>query len=202
MTRTSPMSLTRSLTGTIGVALLGAALLAQSQEQAPAKPAVAPAPIATSSAPPSTAPATTQPISQSLGLVVYPAKGQAASQQSVDEQECYNWAKSQTGIDPQAPAPAAAPPAESKPGGQRLKSAARGAAAGAVIGEVADNDAGDGAKVGATAGVLAGGRQAREDKRTHEQQAKDEVQAAQTEQQTTFKKAVGTCMQGRGYTTG
>ena len=48
-------------TGVIGAALLGsAALLAQSQEQQPAKPA----------------PATTaQPVSQSLGLIVYPAKG-------------------------------------------------------------------------------------------------------------------------------
>ncbi|HEY4370093.1 MAG TPA: glycine zipper domain-containing protein [Steroidobacteraceae bacterium] len=184
----------RILTGTIVATLFGtAALLAQSQDQTPAKPAPAPA---------SSAPATTQPISQSLGLVVYPAKGQSASQQSVDEQECYNWAKAQTGIDPQAPAPVAAAPAESKPGGQRVKSAARGAAAGAVIGEVANDDSSEGAKVGAAAGVVAGGRQAREDKRTHEQQSKDQVQAAQTEQRATFKKALGTCLQGRSYTTG
>ena len=35
---------------------------------------------------------------------------QPASQHSVDEQECYNWAKSHTGIDPQAPAAAATQP--------------------------------------------------------------------------------------------
>ena len=57
-------------------------------------------------------------------------------------------------------------------------------------------------KVGAAAGVIAGGRKSREDKREHEQQSKDQVQAAQTEQRATFKKALGTCMQGRGYTTG
>ena len=69
----------RSLTGTIGAALLGgAALLAQPQEQGPTKPA---------------APAV-----------------QPASEQRVHEQECYDWAKSQTGIDPQAPASAATPP--------------------------------------------------------------------------------------------
>jgi hypothetical protein len=182
------VAIRHSLTGPIGAVLLsGAALFAQGQEQAPAKPAPA---------------AAAQPVSQSLGLIVYPAKQQSASQQSVDEQECYNWAKSQTGIDPQAPAPVAAAPAEPKQGGQRVRSAARGAAAGAVIGEVADNDADEGAKIGATAGVIAGGRKAREDKRETEQQAKSDVQAAQNEQRATFKKAFGTCLQGRGYTTG
>jgi hypothetical protein len=168
--------------------LLGsAALLAHAAE--PAKDAPAPAP--------------TQPVSQSLGLIVYPAKGQTPSQQSVDEQECYNWAKTQTGIDPQAPATATAAAAEQpKQGGQRIRGAARGAAAGAVIGEVADNDADEGAKVGAAAGAIAGGRKAREDKKAQEEQAKSQQQAAQTEQKATFKKALGTCLQGRGYTTG
>jgi hypothetical protein len=180
---------THSITGTIGAMLLGgAALLAQSQNQAPAKPA-APA-------------STVQPISQSLGLIVYPAKGQSTERQSVDEQECYNWAKSQTGIDPQAPPPAVAASEESKPSGQRVKSAARGAAAGAIIGEVANNDADEGAKVGAAAGVLAGGRRARQDKEVHEQQSEKEAQASQAARQETFKKALSTCLQGRGYTTG
>lgn len=35
---------------------------------------------------------------------------QPARQQSVHEQECYDWAKSQTGIDPHAPASAPALP--------------------------------------------------------------------------------------------
>ncbi|HJY39591.1 MAG TPA: hypothetical protein VJ303_00090 [Steroidobacteraceae bacterium] len=39
-----------------------------------------------------------------------PPAVQPASQQSVQEQECYNWAKSHTGIDPQAPAAAATQP--------------------------------------------------------------------------------------------
>jgi hypothetical protein len=167
--------------------LLFAALVAESQTPAP----------------PATSATSVQPVSKSLGLLVYPAKGQSASQQSTDEQECYNWAKAQTGIDPTAPPPEPVASEESKPkGGQRVRSAARGAAAGAVIGEVADNDADEGAKVGAAAGVVAGGRKSREDKRAYEQQSKEAAQAAQTERQTTFKKAVGTCLQGRGYTTG
>ena len=185
----------------IGAALLASvALLAAAQTEKPAAPPPAPAPSATPA--PAASATAVQPISKSLGLVVYPAKGQSSSQQSVDEQECYNWAKTQTGIDPQAPAPVAAAPVESKQGGQRVRSAARGAAAGAVIGEVANDDAGEGAKVGAAAGVVAGGHKAREDKRAQQEQSKNQAQAAQTERAATFSKAVGTCLQGRGYTTG
>ena len=93
-------------------------------------------------------------------------------------------------------------PEASKPSGQRVKSAARGAAAGAIIGEVANNDADEGAKVGAAAGTLAGGRRARQEKDAHQQQAEKEAQVAQAQRQETFKKALGTCLQGRGYTTG
>jgi hypothetical protein len=178
--------MSRSLHGTIGAALLCCvALSSQSQNQ--------------SAAPPATA----NGVAKSLGLIIYPAKGQTADQQSTDEQQCYDWAKTQTGIDPQAPPPAAAPvESQESKGGQRVRGAARGAAAGAVIGEVADNDADEGAKVGAAAGAIAGGRQARQDKKAQEEQAKSQAQATQTERQTTFKKAMGTCLQGRGYTTG
>ena len=143
------------------------------------------------------------PVSRSLGVIVYPAKQQTANQQSVDEQECYNWAMNQTGIDPQKPAPTvAATEPESAPKGTRAKSAARGAAAGAIIGEVADNDADQGAKVGATAGVIAGGHRAREDKRAQKDQAAANQQAAEQQRQATFRKAFSTCLSGRGYTTG
>jgi hypothetical protein len=179
----------RTLHGTIGAALLSCvALAARPQTEPPKAPATG-----------TTSPAT-HAISKSLGLIVYPAKGQSSDQQSVDEQQCYDWSKAQTGIDPTAPPPAAAPPPEPK-GGQRVRGAARGAAAGAIIGEVADNDADEGAKVGAAAGVIAGGRKARAEKSAHEEQSKNAAQAAQAEQQEKFKKAMGTCLQGRGYTT-
>jgi YMGG-like Gly-zipper len=146
----------------------------------------------------------------SLGLFVYPAKGQDAAQQSKDETECYGWSKTQSGFDPAAPAPAApaaAAPAETQgPGGERLKGAARGAAAGAVIGEVADDDASKGAEVGAAAGVIAGGRQARKNRGAQEQQAAEAAKAneeaakAAQQQVDTFKRGLGACLEGRGYT--
>jgi hypothetical protein len=171
------------------VGLLGAACVAEAsaQTQPPASPAA------------------------SLGLFVYPAKGQDGAQQSKDETECYGWSKSQSGFDPAAtaaPAPAAAAPAEKQgPGGERVKGAVRGAAAGAVVGEVADNDAGKGAEVGATVGVLAGGRQARKNRSAQEAQAKesakaseDAAKAAHQQKVDTFKRGLGACLEGRGYT--
>jgi uncharacterized protein YcfJ len=146
--------------------------------------------------------ATVAPTSHALGVIVYPAKNQSAQQQSVDESECYNWAKSHTGIDPTAPPPAPAEPAEGKPKGERAKSAARGAAAGAVIGEVANDDASEGAKVGAAAGVVAGGRRSREQERAAAESSKASQQAAQEQQLSTFRKAFGTCLTGKGYSTG
>jgi hypothetical protein len=147
----------------------------------------------------------------SLGLFVYPAKGQDAAQLSKDETECYGWSKSQSGFDPAAPpaaAPAAAAPAEKAgPGGERVKGAVRGAAAGAVIGEVADNDASKGAEVGAAAGVIAGGRQSRKNQQAQAQQAEasakaneDAAKAAHQQKVDAFKRGLGACLEGRGYT--
>ena len=67
------------------------AAAAQAPPPAPAAPVAAPS----------------KPLSTSLGLVVFPAKGQTPTKQSGDEGECYAWSKGQTGVDPFAPPPAA-----------------------------------------------------------------------------------------------
>ena len=73
---------------------------------------------------PAAAPPASKPISTSLGMVVFPAKGQTAQQQAQDEGECYAWSKGQTGVDPMAPAPApaqpAAQPAQTAPAARRI----------------------------------------------------------------------------------
>jgi hypothetical protein len=127
---------------------------------------------------------------------VYPAKGQSAQQKQKDDKECLAWAKQDTGIDPvaaSAPAPQQTGPATG--GGERARGAARGAVGGAVIGGIA-GDAGTGAGVGAAAGVMAGGAKARQ------KQAAQNEQAKQQQQQTlsTYYRAYGACMEGRGYT--
>ena len=39
-------------------------------------------------------------LASSAGVMAYPAKGQDAATQSKDESECFNWAKQQSGFDP------------------------------------------------------------------------------------------------------
>src|SRR5678815_2701466 len=77
-------------------------------------------------------PAAPKPLSTSLGVIVFPAKGQTPQKQSQEEGESYAWSKGQTGVGPMAPAPAATPaPAQEAaapaPSGQRARGAARGA---------------------------------------------------------------------------
>ena len=180
----------------IAITLVG--MLSSTAAFPQAQPATAAAPVA--------APAS-QPISQGLGVMVYPAKGQASSKQAVDENECYNWAKGQTGIDPK-PAPAAptAQAAQQPSTGQRAAGgAAKGAVAGVAIGAVA-GDAGKGAAIGATAGALGGHHKAKNAQQQQQAQAQQAQQAhakevaAHDASMSTFKKAFGVCMQGRDYT--
>ena len=146
-----------------------------------------------------------QPISQGLGVVVYPAKSQASSKQAADEHECYNWAQAQTGITPGPPPAPAAPPTQQAPSGGAAGGAVKGAVAGVAIGAVA-GDAGKGAAIGATAGLLAGGHRARKAQQQQQAQAQQtqqtnaSTQTAYNERMVTFKKAFGACMQGRSYT--
>jgi hypothetical protein len=55
---------------------------------------------------------------KSIGMFAYPTKNQNADQQLKDESQCYGSAKQNTGVDPQAPAPAA-PSAESQQAAQQ-----------------------------------------------------------------------------------
>jgi hypothetical protein len=129
--------------------------------------------------------------------IVYPAKGQSAEQQKKDESECYKWAVSNTGIDPAKPAappPAAAPPTTAT--GTTPGAGARGAARGAVVGGVIADDPGTGAAVGAAA---ARGQSRRQNAAT-QQQAQQQQASATQQQQSTFAKARGACLEGRGYT--
>ena len=142
-----------------------------------------------------------------LGLLAYPAKGQSADKQTKDQTECYAWAKDQTGFDPMT---AAAPNADSAAKaaqaqtatatqGAAVKGAAKGAAAGALIGAAA-GDAGKGAAVGAAAGGVGGRAGKKRAEKEAAAQAGNATVAASNQQVDTFKKAVGTCMTGRGYT--
>jgi len=104
--------------------------------------------------------------------VVYPAKGQSASQQQKDSSECQAWAQGQGG---------SAPPQQGAP---VARGAARGAVGGAVIAGVADGDSGKGAAAGAVVGGVRAGRQ----KNAQQAQAANNASAG-----------FAACMEGRGY---
>ena len=160
--------------------------------------------------------------SKSIGVFAFPKNNQNADQQLKDESDCYGMAKQQSGVDPQAAAPAGKTAeqkqaeqkaaAESAPQakGGRARGAARGAAGGAAIGAIADDEAGKGAAAGAVAGTMRGGRQQRKAnaaskeqaaQKTAEQQQQEEAQAKAAEQQNldSFKRAFSACMDARGY---
>jgi hypothetical protein len=158
---------------------------------------------------------------KSIGVFAFPRNSQTADQQLKDESDCYGAAKQQSGIDPQAPPPAAMS-AEQKQAqqqqaadnaeqvqGTRVRGAARGAAGGAAIGAIA-GDAGQGAAIGAVAGTMRGGMKQRQANAASKQQAAQKTAAAQKEAEKqakleheegrdTFQRAFGACMDARGY---
>ena len=147
-------------------------------------------------------------INKKLSVFVYAANKQPPDQQQYDEMDCYNWASSQTSIDPFGPPTPVqqVEKGENQAKGARVKGATRGAVGGAVIGSISGN-AGRGSAIGATAGTLRGGQKVRQGKAQAEQdyqdaQAQAQQQAAATDKQkiVTFKKAFSACVQGRGYT--
>jgi outer membrane protein with glycine zipper len=136
------------------------------------------------------------PAAAKLGAYVYPRNNQGAAQQQKDETECYTWAKQQTGIDPDAPAPAPQQAQQAKGGG--AKGAAGGAAGGAAIGAIA-GDAGTGAAIGATAGAVRGRRQQKKANKQAEQQAQQQSSAQRQAALAKVKSAFSSCIDARGY---
>lgn len=130
-------------------------------------------------------------------IVAYPAKGQSQEQQERDRFECYNWAVQQTGYNPQAQQfGSTAPPTSGGP--SALRGAAGGAAVGAVGGAIGGN-AGKGAAIGAATGGLLGGFRRREMEQ-QQSQVQQQQAAASAQQSAGFNRAMGACLQGRGYT--
>jgi hypothetical protein len=183
----------------IGMCALATAVAANVLAQQPTPPAPKPAPTQQAAAEP-TAPPSGPLKSASLGLVPYPAKQQSPVQQSKDDQECFDWSKQSTGIDPAQKVAVEQSAAAQPEKGTRLKGAARGAAAGAVVGGVVDDKAGEGAGVGAAAGAVRSGRKEKERVAGAEKEAEAQAEATQAARLDTFRKGYSACMETRGYT--
>ena len=140
----------------------------------------------------------------SIGLVeaemfLYPKKGQSKEQQQKDQYECHLWAVDQSGVDPMKPAQPAPATAQSG-GGEVVHGAARGAAIGAIGGAIA-GDAGKGAAIGAAVGGT-GGAMRRRGRQSQQQQAQQQTAQQQQADLQTYQRALGVCMEGRGYQVG
>jgi hypothetical protein len=137
-------------------------------------------------------------------VFVYPANGQSAEQTDRDRYECHIWAVQQTGVDPSR---ADASPYErvvvqpaNPPGSGTVAGAIGGAIIGSIIG--GPRNAGAGALIGGATGAVVGSAS----------DANAQAQAQQTQQQInqsaaagraradSYRRAVGACLQGRGYT--
>ena len=154
-------------------------------------------------------------LSMSIGVHVFPREGQDATQQSIDESDCYTWAVDRTQTDPfelarhaneqKAAADQAMAEAQSAGQGSAGRSAAGGAVAGALIGGIfgrGPRSAGRGAAIGATTGAIAGSSQGNQAQAQATQQVAS--QAAQTKaategQMNSFRTAFITCLEAKDY---
>lgn len=137
-------------------------------------------------------------------LYVYPAKGQTADQLEHDRYECHTWAVQQTGFDPsrgdaQAYQRVVVQPA---PGA----GTAAGAIGGAILGSIiaGPRDSGFGALFGAATGAIVGSAadanaqaQAQQTQQQINQRVADDRARAQS-----YRRAISTCLEARGYTVG
>ena len=189
-------------------ALLSLATPAAAEEAAKTKP-----PSSTTTAAPTGTATTAQPqvqmtmkeAKQKLGIIVYPAKGQTAQQQEIDEYDCLVWGADQAGVtgksmkEPKAAGQAAAAHVDTAATGAAVKGAAKGAAVGAIFGSISGN-AGSGAAYGAAGGALAGRAAKREAKANAAAQAEQKAAAENKAKIDAVKKGMSVCLESKGYT--
>jgi hypothetical protein len=137
-------------------------------------------------------------------VFVYPANGQSAEQTDRDRYECHVWAVQQTGVDPSR---ADASPYERvvvQPANPPGSGTVAGAIGGAIIGSIiaGPRNAGAGLLIGGATGAIVGSAS----------DANAQAQAQQTQQQLnqsagagrargeSYRRALGACLEGRGYT--
>jgi hypothetical protein len=140
-------------------------------------------------------------------IYVYPTKGQSERQLDRDRYECHGWAVKQSGHDPSLPSPVA-PRLMRVVATPDHRGAVNGAVAGAVIGASVSgyHDTAEGALVGAVAGAMIGAvsdvSRAREAAgNASRQTAAEQAEQARLEKQAyDYRRAIGACLEGRGYT--
>jgi hypothetical protein len=137
-------------------------------------------------------------------VFVYPANGQSAEQTDRDRYECHLWAVQQTGVDPSR---ADANPYERvvvQPANPPGSGTAAGAIGGAILGALiaGPRNAGAGLVLGGATGAIVGSAadaNAQDQARMTQQQI-NQGAAAGRARADSYRRALGACLQGRGYT--
>lgn len=152
-------------------------------------------------------PSAPPPQAQSLPpMYFYPDRGQPEAQQDRDRYECYRLAVRDSGVDPGMTPTARAwtppPPAAQRDGVEVVNGAATGALLGAAVSR--PRHAGENAVIGAIFGAMLGA--VAQESRAQAAEAAQARQAAAARSQQipldNFRRAMGACMQSRGYTVG
>jgi hypothetical protein len=137
-------------------------------------------------------------------VFVYPANGQSAEQTDRDRYECHVWAVQQTGVDPSRADANPYARVIVQPANPPGTGTAVGAISGAILGSIiaGPRNAGAGLVLGGATGAIIGSAS----------DAQAQAQAQQTQQQInasaaagraqadSYRRAIGACLQGRGYT--
>jgi hypothetical protein len=137
-------------------------------------------------------------------VFVYPANGQSAEQTERDRYECHVWAVEQTGVDPSRADASAYERVVVQPANPPGAGTVAGAIGGAILGSIiaGPRNAGAGLVLGGATGAIVGSAS----------DASAQAQAQQTQAQInqsasagraradSYRRAIGACLTGRGYT--
>jgi hypothetical protein len=137
-------------------------------------------------------------------VYVYPANGQSAEQTDRDRYECHVWAVQQTGVDPSRADSSPYERVVVQPANPPGSGTVAGAIGGAIIGSIiaGPRNAGAGLILGGATGAIVGSAS----------DANAQAQARQTQQEfnqsaaagrargDSYRRALGACLEGRGYT--
>jgi hypothetical protein len=137
-------------------------------------------------------------------VFVYPAHGQSPEQTERDRYECHTWAVQQTGVDPSRADANAYERVVVQPSTPPGANTAGGAVAGAILGAIiaGPRNAGAGLVLGGATGAIVGSA-ADANAQSQAQQTQQQINMSAAEGRAradSYRRAIGACLQGRGYT--
>jgi hypothetical protein len=137
-------------------------------------------------------------------VFVYPSNGQSPEQTDRDRYECHVWAVQQTGVDPSRADTSAYERVVVQPANPPGAGTVAGAIGGAVLGSIiaGPRNAGAGLLIGGATGAIVGSAaDANSQAQARQTQAQfNQSAAAGRARGDSYRRAIGACLQGRGYT--